>query len=96
MNWLDIVIAVVLIFPIFTGLKQGLIKAALSLAGLIVGVILASNFYQQLGGALGFITNEDIADVVASPFGQFATVHARYVGTIDDQLPIGRRVDACK
>ena len=65
MNWLDIVIAVVLIIPIFTGLKQGLIKAALSLAGLIVGVILAGNFYQQLGGVLGFISNEDIANVVA-------------------------------
>jgi len=65
MNPLDIVIAVVLIFPIFTGLKQGLIKAALSLAGLIVGVVLASNFYQQLAGVLGFIANKDIANVVA-------------------------------
>jgi len=65
MHWLDIIIAVVLIFPIFTGLKQGLIKAALSLAGLVVGVILASNFYQQLVGVLGFIANKDIANVVA-------------------------------
>jgi len=64
MNWLDIVIAVALIVPIFTGLKQGLIKAALSLAGLIVGVVLASNYYQALGGRLTFITNEDIANVV--------------------------------
>ncbi len=65
MNWLDIIIAVSLVVPIFTGLKQGLIKAALSLAGLIVGVILASNFYQQLGSVMGFISNEDIANVVA-------------------------------
>ena len=65
MNWLDIVIAVVLIFPIFTGLKQGLIKAALSLAGLTVGEVLASNFYQQLAGVLGFIANKDIVNVVA-------------------------------
>jgi len=65
MNWLDIIIVVALIIPIFTGLKQGLIKAALSLAGLIVGVILAGNFYQQLAGVLGFIPNEDIANVVA-------------------------------
>lgn len=65
MNWLDIIIIIALIIPIFTGLKQGLIKAALSLAGLIVGVVLASNFYQQLGRALGFITNEDIANIVA-------------------------------
>ena len=65
MNWLDIVIAVLLIIPIFTGLKQGIIKAALSLAGLIVGVILASNFYEQLGGILGFIDNVDIANATA-------------------------------
>ena len=65
MNWLDIIIIVALIIPIFTGLKQGLIKAALSLAGLIVGVVLASNFYQQLGRAMGFIPNEDIANIVA-------------------------------
>ena len=63
MNWLDIVIAVALVVPIFTGLKQGLIKAALSLAGLIVGVVLASNYYQALGDRLTFITNEDIANI---------------------------------
>jgi len=65
MNLVDIIILVALIVPVFTGLKQGLIKAALSLAGLIVGVILASNFYQQLGGMMGFISNEDVANVVA-------------------------------
>ena len=65
MNSVDIIIIVALIVPVFIGLKQGLIKAALSLAGLIVGVILASNFYQQLGGMMGFISNEDVANVVA-------------------------------
>jgi len=65
MNWLDIIIAVVLILPIFIGLKQGLIKAALSLAGLIVGVVLAGNFYRQLGGVMDFIPDENIANIVA-------------------------------
>ena len=64
MNPLDIVIAVALVVPVFTGLKQGLIKAALSLAGLIVGVVLASNYYQALGDRLTFITNQDIANIV--------------------------------
>jgi len=32
---------------------------------LIVGVVLASNFYQQLGGALDFITDEAVANIVA-------------------------------
>jgi membrane protein required for colicin V production len=64
LNWLDIIVIIALIIPILAGLKIGLIKAALSLAGLIVGVVLASNFYQQLGGALGFITDEKIANIV--------------------------------
>jgi len=65
MNWLDIVIIVALIIPAFIGLKQGIIKAALSLAGLIIGVVLASNFYEPLAKVLGFIPNADIANVVA-------------------------------
>lgn len=65
MNWLDIIIIIALIVPIFTGLMQGLIKAALSLAGIIVGVVLASNFYETVGGWLAFISNEDVANIVA-------------------------------
>jgi len=65
LNWLDIIIIIALIIPIFAGLRMGIIKAALSLAGLIVGVVLASNFYQELGGVLNFITDENIANIVA-------------------------------
>jgi len=65
MNWLDIVLLVALVAAVFTGLKQGLIKAVLSLAGLVVGVILASNFYESLGNLLGFIPDENIAGVIA-------------------------------
>ncbi len=65
MNWLDMVILVSLIIPIFIGLKLGIIKAVLSLAGLIIGVVLASNFYKPLAKVLGFISNEDIANIVA-------------------------------
>ena len=65
MNWLDIVIIVALIAPIFIGLKMGLIKMAFSLVGLIVGIVLASNFYESLGGVLTFIPNAAIANIVA-------------------------------
>ena len=65
MNWLDIVIIVALVIPIFIGLKQGIIKAALSLAGLIIGIVLASNFYEPLSKVLGFIPNEAVANIVA-------------------------------
>ena len=65
MNWIDIIIIIALIIPIFAGLRMGIIKAALSLVGLIVGVVLASNFYQELGGVLNFIADENIANIVA-------------------------------
>ncbi|GAI66173.1 unnamed protein product, partial [marine sediment metagenome] len=48
MNWLDIVIIVAIAIPTFIGLRMGIIKAALSLAGLIVGVILAGLYYVPL------------------------------------------------
>jgi len=65
MNWLDIIILVSLIIPIFIGLRQGLIKAAFSLAGIILGILLASNLYEPFSNILGFISNESVADIIA-------------------------------
>jgi len=65
MNWLDYVILVALIVPTIIGLKRGVISAALSLVGLIVGVTLAGNFYEQLGQLMTFIPNVSIANVIA-------------------------------
>jgi membrane protein required for colicin V production len=65
MNWLDIVIIVAFIISIFIGLMLGVIKMILSLAGIIVGVILASHLYRGLAGLLTFISNPNIANVVA-------------------------------
>jgi len=65
MHWIDIVLLVLIVVPTFIGLKQGLIKAVLSLVGIIIGVVLASNFYLQLAGMLSFISNPDIANIVA-------------------------------
>ncbi len=65
MNWLDIVILIALVISTLGGLMQGLIRAALTLAGLIVGVILAGRFYEPLAGLLGFIPNENAAKIVA-------------------------------
>lgn len=65
MNPLDIVIIVALAIPTFTGLKLGLIKAVLSLAGVVIGVVVASNLYQPVARLLGFIPDENIANIVA-------------------------------
>ncbi|MDD5190669.1 MAG: CvpA family protein [Dehalococcoidales bacterium] len=65
MNWLDIVILAYLVVSVITGIAQGLIKSVLSLVGIIVGLILAANYYHQLANVFGFISNKDIAEIVA-------------------------------
>ncbi|MDD4874556.1 MAG: CvpA family protein [Dehalococcoidales bacterium] len=65
MNWLDIVLIVLLFIPTFIGLRKGLIKTVLSLAGLIVGILLAGNLYKPVSGIFGFINNESIANILA-------------------------------
>ena len=65
MNWLDIVIIVAIAIPTVIGLRIGIIKAALSLAGLIVGVVLAGGYYVPLSQQLSFIPDEKVAKVVA-------------------------------
>jgi len=65
MNWLDIVILVFVAIAALIGLKIGLIKAALSLAGIILGIFLAGRYYAPLAERLTFISQESIAQGVA-------------------------------
>jgi len=65
MTWLDILILVLLFVPTFIGLRKGLIRAALSLAGLLIGVVLAGRLYEPVSGVFGFFNNEKAADIVA-------------------------------
>jgi len=65
MSWLDIVLIVILAVATVFGLKTGLIKAVLSLAGMIIGVTLAGNYYVVLSERLTFISHEGTARVVA-------------------------------
>lgn len=65
MNWLDIVILIVLAGGTVSGLRTGLIKAALSLGGVILGVMLAGRYYAPLAERLSFILQAGVADVVA-------------------------------
>ena len=65
MNWLDIVIIVTLVIDVIVGLWVGLIRAVLSLAGLVVGIILAGRYYLPLSEKLSFIPQETAAKVVA-------------------------------
>ena len=65
MNWLDIVILVLIAISTFLGLRTGIIKAALSLVGVIVGVILAGHYYVPLSEQLSFISQAGVARTVA-------------------------------
>ncbi len=65
MNWLDIVIIAVIAFSIFLGFKAGIIRAVLSLAGLIIGVILAGRYYVPFSEQLSFIPQAGVAKIVA-------------------------------
>jgi len=65
MNWLDIVILVAIAIPTVIGLRVGIIKAALSLAGVIAGIILAGFYYIPLSERLSFISPASVAKIVA-------------------------------
>ena len=65
MSWLDIIILIILVIPTLLGLKMGIIKALLSIIGVIVGVVLAGRFSESLGGALTFISDPGWAKIAA-------------------------------
>lgn len=65
MNWLDIVIAIIIVVSIFSGLKAGIIKVLFTIAGLIIGVVLAGNYSEAIGNKLTFISNPDVAGIIA-------------------------------
>ena len=65
MNWLDIVIIVLIAIPTLIGLRIGIIKTVLSLAGAIAGIILAGRFYAPLAEQLTFIPQDNLAKIAA-------------------------------
>ncbi|MFC2036175.1 CvpA family protein [Chloroflexota bacterium] len=65
MNWLDIVILVVGVVVIYFGSRIGIIKAVLSLAGVIVGIILAGRYYVPLSEQLSFISQASVSNIIA-------------------------------
>ncbi len=66
MSWLDIVLVVVLAVGAFLGLRMGIIKAVLSLAGVIVGVVLAGQYYAALADVLPFFSETSSAAKIVS------------------------------
>lgn len=65
MNWLDIVILVAIALATVAGLRIGIIRAALSLVGLVFGVVLAGHYYIPLSQVLDSFLQPGVAKVVA-------------------------------
>ena len=65
MNWIDIVIIAAVAIPTIIGLGTGIIKAALSMAGMVLGVILAGRYYVLLSAQLTFLPSDGIAKIAA-------------------------------
>ena len=65
MYWLDIVIVVLIAIPTLIGLRMGIIKTVLSLAGIIAGIILAGRYHAILAERLTFISQDSLAKIVA-------------------------------
>jgi len=93
MNWLDILIAIILVISIIMGIKTGLIKTVLSLAGLIVGIFLAGRFYVTLGEKLTFLPDK-AAEILAYILILlvvmiFASILAAVLGKIISAIMLG-------
>ena len=61
MNWLDLVIIVLLIIFTISGLASGFIRSAFALAGVVLGIVVASHFDNWAT----FISNVNTAHIVA-------------------------------
>lgn len=66
MNWLDVTIIVVILLLTFFGWRIGVIRAASTIGGVIVGVYLAGQYHEGVANTLGtVITNDNGATVAA-------------------------------
>jgi membrane protein required for colicin V production len=64
LNWLDIIIIIVLAISVLGGWRTGLIKAALGWIGIIVGLVLAGDYYQSLAKLFSTVFQETLANIL--------------------------------
>ncbi len=55
MNWIDIVFLVTIAVFTITGFALGVIRQFTSLAGVIIGIVLATQFWDEVAGYIGFL-----------------------------------------
>jgi membrane protein required for colicin V production len=64
-NWLDIVLIVAIGLATFIGLRNGIIRMALTLGGLVLGIFLAGRYYVPFAERLTLISSPTWAKVAA-------------------------------
>ncbi len=64
MNWVDIVIAILVLGLSLLGWRKGVVKLIFTLVGGVVGMVLAGQLWEQVAGALP-INNESVANIAA-------------------------------
>jgi membrane protein required for colicin V production len=64
MNWLDVVLGIFLLLTAIMGLMRGLLSTLIPLLGLIVGVVVAGNYYSGLAHGL-FRSHSEAAYIAA-------------------------------
>lgn len=65
MNWLDIVIIIVLAISVLGGWRTGLIKTALGWLGIIIGLVLAGDYYRAVAQPISTIFQEGLARILS-------------------------------
>ncbi len=67
MNWLDVVLILILVLPMFIGYRRGLIRTVVPLVAIVLGIIIAGRAYDDLGGWFhpGLLKSEAQANIVA-------------------------------
>lgn len=67
MNWLDILLCIVLAAGAFFGLRRGFVQSVTGLLGAILAVVVAGNFYSDLGGTLNLFSPA-VSNIIAFMF----------------------------
>jgi membrane protein required for colicin V production len=66
MNWLDIVVVIIIAAFTLAAYSSGLIREVITLAAAIVGIVVASLFYENLAtDVLAFEKNEEAAEAIS-------------------------------
>lgn len=66
MNWLDVVLVIVVLMSALVGFRKGLITAAFTGGGIVLGVILAAQLSDKVGDRLSeYLSSEQLVSVVS-------------------------------